>query len=103
MLNKVKRYTPEFKDQAVELAKSMGNTLAAAKQLGISDSVIHEWRKKKNNQNGPHFNNQSAGEPNIFEENKRLRKENADLKQANYILKRAAAYFSQDELKKSTK
>ena len=31
-------YTEEFKRQAVELADKLGNTMAAAKQLGIADS-----------------------------------------------------------------
>lgn len=103
MSNKQKRYSKEFKNQAVDLANSMGNTLAAAKQLGISDSAICSWRRKKHGNNVVNLHNQSSGQPDIFEENKRLRKENADLKQANYILKRAAAYFSQDELKKNIK
>lgn len=86
-------YTQEFKDQAVELALSMGNISAAAKQLGIRDNLIHNWKEK---QSGSGVS--SRGES-LEQELRRLRKENTSLKQTNHILKKAAAFFSQDHLK----
>lgn len=88
-----KTYTEEFKKQAVELADNVGNVLTAARQLGIRDTLIHGWRKKitKNYPSKPSVDD--------LEEIKRLRKENAELKKVNYILKSAAAFFSQDHLK----
>lgn len=89
-----RKYTKEFKEQAVELAKSMGNFVAAANQLGISDSLIHAWKKQFQG---------SLSDTRVLTESEleiqTLRKENMELKKVNYILKTAAAFFSQDHLK----
>ena len=92
---KRKKYTREFRQQAIELAESLGSTVEAARQLGISDASIHTWRTKQLvDGTGPTAI--SGGEA---EELKRLRRENSDLKKINHILKAAAAFFSQDHLK----
>ena len=42
-----KTYTPELKREAVRLAQSSGNPmLRRARELGISDTSIPEWRKE---------------------------------------------------------
>lgn len=86
-------YTPEFKNQAVSLADRLGLN-RAARELGVSAGSVKSW---KNNQkkDGP----LAAKEINLEEENRRLQKENEELKKINYILRRAAAVFSQDQLK----
>lgn len=89
-------YTEEFKRQAVELADKLGNTMAAAKQLGIADSSICTWRSKLSSQHAAPSGELTMSE---LEELKRLRKEVHQLKQVNFILKKAAAFFSQDQLK----
>jgi transposase len=89
-----RQYTSEFKQQAAELASRVGTT-RAARQLGVSVANVHTWKKKADNQEP-----QSAKvKVNLEEENRRLQKENDELKKVNYILKRAAAFFSQDHLK----
>jgi transposase len=92
-----KTYADEFKKQAVELAESMNNYTGAAKQLGISDSLIHSW--KRINFNSPDAEKKAKVYSDPETELKKLRKENAELKKVNYILKSAAAFFSQDHLK----
>jgi transposase len=42
-----KTYTVEFKREAVRLAQTSGKSIAqVARELGISDSSIHQWRKE---------------------------------------------------------
>lgn len=41
-----KTYTAEFKREAVRLAQTSGKPIAqVARELGISDTSIHQWRK----------------------------------------------------------
>lgn len=99
MKQKVSRkHTEEFKIQALKLAKELGSYSEAARQLGVGDSLLHAWKVKYGIQIDSKNQNiaQAVSEA---EEIKRLRKENEDLKKVNYILKRAAAFFSQDHLK----
>jgi len=42
-----KTYTAEFKREAVRLAQTSGKPIAhVARELGISDTSIHQWRKE---------------------------------------------------------
>ena len=42
-----KTYTQEFKREAVHLAQTSGKPIAqVARELGISDTSIHQWRKE---------------------------------------------------------
>jgi len=42
-----KTYTAELKREAVRLAQTSGKPIAqVARELGISDTSIHEWRKQ---------------------------------------------------------
>ena len=42
-----KVYTKEFKEEAVRLVQTSGKPIAQiARELGISDSAIHGWRKE---------------------------------------------------------
>lgn len=93
MERKKKNYTPEFKKQALELAIRLGNYSQAARQLGVSDAIIYEWKRKLG------YKTPTKGLSETEQENQRLRKENAELKKVNHILKAAAAFFSQDQLK----
>ena len=91
-------YSTEFKIQALELVKQTGSLSSAAKQLGINENVLYNWKKKFNFD--PSSKSKSASEAVAeTEEVKRLKKQVLDLEKSNYILKRAAAFFSQDLLK----
>jgi transposase-like protein len=94
----MKKYTTEFKMQALELVNQLGSYAEASRQLGVKDSVLHTWKSKFNfvmKKDSAKFVNSNPESLEI----KRLKKENEELKKVNYILKRAAAFFSQDQLK----
>ena len=92
------KYTTEYKIQALELVKQTGSYAEAARQLGIKDNLLHAWKKRFN------FSLDAKGKPAsqaIAEthEVRELKKKIHELEKTNYILKRAAAFFSQDHLK----
>jgi transposase len=98
---KKRTYTQEFKLQAVELAKEIG-MIAAGRQLGIADSNIYGWKEKFEGKKK--LTQQAVGISDAeLQELKQLRKENAELKKVNFILKQAAAFFSQDHIKSGLK
>ena len=92
-----RRYTNEFKIQALELSKQLGSYKQAADQLGIKDNVLHVWKKKFNITIGS--SKSVASSVAETEEVRDLKKKIQDLEKTNYILKKAAAFLSQDHLK----
>jgi len=93
-----RRYTPEFKQQALELAQQAGSIAEASRRLGVSESLLYSWKGKLKVSLDPKKKTVKSAMDEA-EEMKRLRKENEELKKTNYILKKAAAFFSQDHLK----
>jgi hypothetical protein len=95
MERKRRTFTPEFKSQAVQLARDLGSPTEAGRQLGVSESVIRVWIRKS-----AEVTAIQSQEPGFsVEEFRRIQKENEKLKKVNQILKSAAAFFSQDHLK----
>jgi len=91
-------FTQEFKIQAIELAEQIGSNIQAAERLGIAPDRIRVWKRTigRSKQKDPRTVAQAMSD---VEEIKRLKKQVSDLEKTNYILKRAAAFFSQDHLK----
>ncbi len=88
-----RKYTKEFKIDALNLAKELGSYSAAAKQLGINDAIMHTWKDKY----GISISDKSksvAESVKESEEVRELKKKIQELEKTNYILKRAAAFFS---------
>ena len=89
--SKRKKYSPQFKEQAVARAKTEGVT-KAAKDLGIAESMIYLWRNKLE-QTGVPFEEQKIQSAEFA----RLKRENARLSQENAFLKKVATYFAKDD------
>ena len=88
-----KKYSAEFKERAVKLAVESEHPIAqTARDLGVNENTLHTWIGT--------YHRAERQEPQVhaehlYEELKRLRKENARLKEEREILKKAAAYFAQ--------
>jgi transposase len=89
-----KTYTAEFKREAVRLAQTSGKPIAqVARELGISDTSIHEWRKQlatHGEEAFPGSGHQTAQE----EELRRLKRELEVTRQERDILKKVLMVFS---------
>jgi transposase len=90
-----RRYTKEFKLEAIELVKSRGDRLSeVANNLGIHPGLLHRWiREHEDGQDNAFPGNGNLKVLN--KENYRLKKELKDLQEERDILKKALAIFSQ--------
>lgn len=91
-----KKYTKEFKLDAISLVKDQGYTrIEAAKSLGIDRQLIGRWLKEEEMAGGESFRGQGQLSPEQLEI-RRLKEENKRLKMEKEILKKAAAFFAQE-------
>ena len=85
-----KRYTDEFRRDAVRIAISSGLTRPqVSSDLGVGLSTLNKWVQKHQHDDlmsGPHEE--------VEKENKRLRKEVRLLREEREILKKAAIFFA---------
>lgn len=99
MTNKRKRYSREFKIEAINKVEQEGRKIAeVAQSLGIGKSTLDNWLSKyRKEQQGITPSKGNA----LTEEHKRiqeLEKENKQLKLERDILKKASALLAQDNL-----
>lgn len=98
-MRKVRKYTAEFKTDAVNLALKSPNISKTAEELGIPVASLHSWIQQLKGKSTP----PGAGNPgerdmaSLIEENRRLHKELGVAKEERDILKKAAAYFAQHQ------
>ena len=86
-----KRYTAEFKAEALKLAERL-SVSEAAEKLGIYPSQIYSWRSA--------LNNSRTGverESLLTTENARLKRQLAEQAEELEILKKAATYFAKHQ------
>ena len=85
-----KRYTEEFKVEAVKQVTDRGHSLAdVASRLGISIHSLYAWRKQ--------YTNPSSTHPVGLDQASELRRVKSELRRVTEerdILKKAAAYFA---------
>lgn len=84
------KYSPQFKDQALERAAKDGIP-QAAKDLGISESLLYSWRAKLK-QGGSSLENQKIQQAEMA----KLKREVNRLQQENSFLKKVATYFTKE-------
>ena len=91
-----KRYSEQFRLQAAKLIVEGGYSYhQAAQQLGVSDWALRCWVKAF--RASGHLPPKGQVVP-LAEELKAARRELAQLRQENEILKKAAAYFAKESL-----
>lgn len=89
----MKSYTKEFREQALRLSDDIG-VKKASEQLGVLHGTLAAWRKirAREMKNPPKEMSDAEQKAEI----ERLRKENAEFKTANEILKDALGFFAKD-------
>ena len=91
-----KKYTREFKQDAVRLVTEQGyNQSEAARNLGIDRGMLGRWVKELQEDENEAFrgNGKLTAEG---EELRRLREENRRLKLEREVLKKATAFFAKE-------
>ena len=87
-------YPPEFRAEAIQLARTSGKPHAQiARELGMTTETLRQWLKQADLDEGRRQDGLTSDEQ---EELRRLRRENRILREEREILKKAAAFFAQE-------
>lgn len=90
-------YTEEFKQEAVKLVKESGLSIAeAGRRLSIPPMTLKNWVYRIKNPKAVSGSSRPVTE--LEAENSRLRKELADSRLENEIIKKAMAYYAKELL-----
>lgn len=93
-MSKRRRYSPEFKQGAVEQARQPGVSCAQiARELGIKSNLLSRWKREADANGGHAFS--GTGNPRD-EENARLKRELARVKKERDFLREAATFFAKE-------
>jgi transposase len=101
-MSKASRYSPEVRERAVRLVleqqEQHGSQWAAmgsiASKMGCTAETLRKWVRQAERDSGKRGGRTSTD----LERLKVLERENLELKRANEILRKAAAFFAQAEL-----
>lgn len=95
-MEKRRRFTAEFKLEAVRLLKAAKKPAAVlARELGVPRNRLYKWAQDAETKGSQAF--QGSGRPKASKDSLvALQRENARLKEENEILKKAAAYFARE-------
>jgi transposase len=90
-----RKYTEEFKREAVRLMETSGKAIAEiGRDLGINDNNLYRWRGLYGSRSQANTNGSVAE---MEAELKRLRRENEVLRQERDILKKAMSIVSRSQ------
>ena len=90
-------YPKEFREGAVALARTQERPVREiAEELGIAESCLRNWLKQDQVDRRQRRDGVTSPER---EELRRLRRENARLKQEKEILRKAAAFFAREAIR----
>jgi transposase len=84
-------YPPEFRREAVQMLRAGRTPRELAPSLGVSQQTLRNWRRQDQLDRHERDDGLTSDER---DELRRLRRENARLKQERDLLKRAAAFFA---------
>jgi transposase len=88
-------YTREYKIEAVRMTTEGGISVAqAARDLGINENTLHNWRRQFRQWGAPP--NAGKEELTVAEQNRRLRRDNAILREERDFLKKAAVWLARE-------
>lgn len=89
---KRRRFSPDFKKDAVALVTEQGYSVAkAAQAVGVSENNLRRWKKELEQEtSGERLNTDERAEL------ARLRRENKELRMEKEILKKASAFFAKE-------
>jgi len=95
-ITRVRRsFAPEFKRDAVRLVKQGKTVTQVARDLGIARSLLQYWMRQQRGQSERASG--SANTPSDSERIRQLEKELRDALEERDILKKALAYFADDQ------
>ena len=97
---KVQAYTEEFRREAVKRSEKEGSSAKkVAEELGISAQQIYNWKRQFTRLSEKQFNSLNGIDylKNESEEVRKIRREIKRLKDENEFLKKATAYFANDQ------
>ena len=99
MTRSIRKYTKEFKQEAINLALKSPSVDSTAKELGIPTATLYSWIHALKKKGYIATVDESGGKDMaaLVEENRRLHRELAVAKEEREILKKAAAYFAQHQ------
>ena len=86
-------YPAEFRREAVQMLRAGRTPRELAESLGVSEQTLRNWRRQDQVDRHERDDGLTTDER---EELRRLRRENACLKQERDLLKRAAAFFAKE-------
>jgi len=94
-----RRWSPEFKRDAVALVRSSGRPISdIARELGCGESSLGYWLAKDRQSRAATDPERFAAEQAESEEIKRLRRRVAELEVEREILKRSAAWWVKESM-----